>query len=338
MNEGAGSMSLTSLVVLPNNRHGLANTALYGGVFAAAVIAFCLSRLMGDRAGPTSDIVAVAGNATCGWSWLLVRALFNKPVPQRQVWPVLLVLALVAAGAFSREFGDGGSGLPRMIVNSATLVSSTLLLLATIQPLIGISGNMPRSEWRFRIIFMAGYASLLAIAVLWIDGAPDGSIAKIWGGSIQSGCALLALFGIIIAIAYRTRNPLPATGRTKRRATINDAGDLDRRLLQVVRVDAVFRQHDLRVADLARSVGAAEYKVTQSITGPLGFRNFNHMVNYFRIDEAKQKLADRRFDHLPVLTIALDCGFGSIGPFNRAFKTETGMTPTNFRSGSCIVC
>jgi AraC-like DNA-binding protein len=34
---------------------------------------------------------------------------------------------------------------------------------------------------------------------------------------------------------------------------------------------------------------------------------------------------------LPVLTIALDLGFGSIGPFNRAFKDATGMTPTEFR-------
>jgi AraC-like DNA-binding protein len=32
-----------------------------------------------------------------------------------------------------------------------------------------------------------------------------------------------------------------------------------------------------------------------------------------------------------VLTIALDVGFGSIGPFNRAFKAGTGLTPTEFR-------
>jgi sec-independent protein translocase protein TatA len=34
---------------------------------------------------------------------------------------------------------------------------------------------------------------------------------------------------------------------------------------------------------------------------------------------------------VPVLTIALDAGFGSIGPFNRAFKADTGLTPTDFR-------
>jgi AraC-like DNA-binding protein len=27
----------------------------------------------------------------------------------------------------------------------------------------------------------------------------------------------------------------------------------------------------------------------------------------------------------------MDAGFQSIGPFNRAFKADTGMTPTEFR-------
>ena len=34
---------------------------------------------------------------------------------------------------------------------------------------------------------------------------------------------------------------------------------------------------------------------------------------------------------MPILTIALDSGFQSLGPFNRAFKAETGMTPSAYR-------
>jgi AraC-like DNA-binding protein len=34
---------------------------------------------------------------------------------------------------------------------------------------------------------------------------------------------------------------------------------------------------------------------------------------------------------VPILTIALDTGFGSIGPFNRAFKAHTGLTPSEYR-------
>jgi AraC-like DNA-binding protein len=44
------------------------------------------------------------------------------------------------------------------------------------------------------------------------------------------------------------------------------------------------------------------------------------------------RLADPAQDHLPVLTIALDCGYGSIGPFNRAFKARFGVTPSQYRN------
>ena len=32
-----------------------------------------------------------------------------------------------------------------------------------------------------------------------------------------------------------------------------------------------------------------------------------------------------------MITIAMDAGFQSLGPFNRAFKATTGVTPTEYR-------
>ena len=49
------------------------------------------------------------------------------------------------------------------------------------------------------------------------------------------------------------------------------------------------------------------------------------------LSEAMAALSDPGQSGVPVLTIALDTGFGSIGPFNRAFKAHTGMTPTEYR-------
>ena len=317
--------------LLPTTNADLSETFLYGALFAGAVAAFCLERLMGTGFWLTSDLVAIIGNATCGWSWLLVRALFRRPTAQREIWPLMLVLVLVATGAFLRFDSSHAAPLPRMIDNVETLASSTLLLLATIEPLTGIDREISKAERRFRIVFAAGYAVVLAVAVLWIDGSPTGSVAEQWQGSIKSGCAVLALVGIAFAIWYRSRNPLPDSGKVKRRVQAADADGLGERLLRVMGDEAAYALPDLRVADMARRVGEAEYKVTQCITGPLGFRNFNHMANHFRIGEAKRRLSDPRLDHLPILTIAFDCGFGSIGPFNRAFKAETAITPTDYR-------
>jgi len=54
-------------------------------------------------------------------------------------------------------------------------------------------------------------------------------------------------------------------------------------------------------------------------------------LNRYRIDEAKTALADSSQKDVPVLTIGMDAGFRSLGPFNRAFKADTGLTPTGFR-------
>jgi len=92
-----------------------------------------------------------------------------------------------------------------------------------------------------------------------------------------------------------------------------------------------YRTEDLTIASLATMLKAPEYRVRRLINQRLGHRNFNAFVNGLRLDEALRALANPAQRELPVLTIALEAGFQSIGPFNRAFKAATGLTPTEFR-------
>ena len=92
-----------------------------------------------------------------------------------------------------------------------------------------------------------------------------------------------------------------------------------------------YRAEDLSVASLAARLAVPEYRLRRVINQRLGHRNFNAYVNGLRLAEARAALADPQMRERPVLTIALDVGFGSIGPFNRAFKAATGLTPTEFR-------
>ena len=231
----------------------------------------------------------------------------------------------------ARRWIREGVGGQRLHTTQGPLVSSALLPLAAIEPLKGLNRGMSRGERRFRIAFVAGYVGLLAVAVIWVDGAPTGGLAAQWKLAIKSGCALLALLGMSLAVWYRRRYPLLEITPGRRRPQTADASGLAERLQRLMTEEAVHIRHSLRVADLARRLGEPEYKVTQCVTGPLGFRDFNQMANHFRIEEAKRQLTDSAYDHLPILTIAFDCGFGSIGPFNRAFKAETGLTPLQFR-------
>jgi AraC-like DNA-binding protein len=54
-------------------------------------------------------------------------------------------------------------------------------------------------------------------------------------------------------------------------------------------------------------------------------------VNSYRIEAAKRRLADPAEARSTVAAIAFDLGYGSLGPFNRAFRIATGSTPTEWR-------
>ena len=56
---------------------------------------------------------------------------------------------------------------------------------------------------------------------------------------------------------------------------------------------------------------------------------FSKFITAMRIEDAKKLLRGTA----PITAIALDCGFGSMRNFNRAFKDEIGMTPSEYRKG-----
>jgi AraC-like DNA-binding protein len=92
-----------------------------------------------------------------------------------------------------------------------------------------------------------------------------------------------------------------------------------------------YREDALSIASLSQSLDVQEYRLRRLINRQLGHRNFSAFVNGYRLTEVTTALADRDQAEVPILTIALDAGFGSIGPFNRAFKAHTGLTPTEYR-------
>jgi len=105
-------------------------------------------------------------------------------------------------------------------------------------------------------------------------------------------------------------------------------------LLERMRSERLYADHDLRVGSLASMMKIPEYKLRTKINQQLGYRNFNQFVNRYRIDEASVKLLED--SRTPVLTIALDVGFRSISSFNAAFQDQFGVSPTKYRSETSL--
>ncbi|WP_339811161.1 helix-turn-helix domain-containing protein [uncultured Imperialibacter sp.] len=91
-----------------------------------------------------------------------------------------------------------------------------------------------------------------------------------------------------------------------------------------------YRNPDYNLQMMADDLAISRHKLSHVInTGQK--KNFYKFINEFRVEEAKKMLADPSFDHYSVLGIAMECGFNAKTSFNRIFKDETGLTPTEFK-------
>ena len=88
------------------------------------------------------------------------------------------------------------------------------------------------------------------------------------------------------------------------------------------------------IASLALRASIPETQLRRLINDCLGYRNFPSYVNAHRIAAAKSRLSDPGEARVSISTIAYDIGFASLGPFNRAFKEEAGVSPSEWRRKS----
>ncbi len=101
---------------------------------------------------------------------------------------------------------------------------------------------------------------------------------------------------------------------------------LDRRM----RTDKPHLRPNLTVAGLADAVGLTPAELSHIVNAGAG-RNFNEFVNGYRVAEVQARLRDPDADRLTLLAVALESGFQSKATFNRAFRKETGTTPSAWR-------
>ncbi len=87
---------------------------------------------------------------------------------------------------------------------------------------------------------------------------------------------------------------------------------------------------DYSLQMMADELHIPRYKLSQVINSNQK-KNFFKFINEFRVEEVKRKLKNPAYKHYTVLGVALECGFNSKTSFNRIFKEETGVTPSEFK-------
>lgn len=147
---------------------------------------------------------------------------------------------------------------------------------------------------------------------------------------------VLLMAVMIYAIAYATlRQPaiLEVRNNVERRSmTVSEerSGEISKMLSRHLREDKPYLKEDLKLADVAESIGIAPYQISEVISTQMK-TNFYDLVNSYRVEEAQRLLIDPANDDLKILAVAFDSGFGNKATFNRAFKKHTGRTPSQVR-------
>jgi len=305
--------------------------------FALGSAAHALTYSIGGQAPVTAwqaPLIALStGNIVV--FWLFTRALFDDSFELRWwhagVWFAVVAFSLVNCALLTSSGGNSG----RLAVIAINLLVLGFIALAVIQTVASWSADLVEERRRVRVFIVVAaalYGGLNAILHLTIPGGAAAQIANVLNGAlltciVAAICmAMLRVGGVELFAAAPVARETPAQPDT----SAADQKLVDA-LMRLMADERIYRHENVTIGALATKLRIPEYRLRRLINQKLGYRNFNVFLNNHRIEEAKAALADPAQAEVPVITIAMDAGFASLGPFNRAFKATTGLTPTEYR-------
>jgi AraC-like DNA-binding protein len=269
--------------------------------------------------------------------WLFTRALFDEAFKLR--WWHALVWAAVAAFSFVNcmWIGPASSGNARISIIAVNLVALGFIALAVTQTIASWSTDLVERRRGVRVFIVSAaalYGGINAVLQILMPGGQSVELVNTVNSAVLAGvvaaicCAMMRVDGADLFPAASQVAPVtiaPAAAEDAHDQKLVDA------LMRLMGDERIYRHDNITIGTLATKLGIPEYKLRRLINQRLGYRNFNVFLNNHRIEEAKAALSDPTQAEVPVITIAMDAGFQSLGPFNRAFKAITGVTPTEYR-------
>lgn len=300
-----------------------------GAVFCLSVAAFALHSGGADsRAlGPLLWIASLLSAAGTGYFWLFAVTLFGDArFDPRRLAPIALLTGVAAIGW----------SLEPPVANGVWIVHNALEVALVAHAIFRIGrswrGDLVEARRSLRGPFLVAVAAYAAVLSGFEIAEALGHVPA-WAGLAQAATlAAMTLGGAFVFLA-----PRPGLFETPPRMPPADSlAARDRVLLDkldaLMEGDEIWRREGLTVGQLAAAVGIPEHRLRRLVNDGLGHRNFAEFLNARRIRAARAELADPARAERSISEIAFALGYGSLGPFNRAFKDATGITPSAWRA------
>lgn len=185
-----------------------------------------------------------------------------------------------------------------------------------------------RRNWIYGLILYFSLIPLLMLAMIifyYIRGVGSISI-NIYYSLVQIGF----IYGL--SYLYFNQNDLVLAGFKKRYASLSGikGKGIIKNLYALMEKKKMYLDPDLRLAKLAKLLNISSHQLSQIINSELG-KTFPDFVNAYRVKEVQKMIQNNQYPSFSILGIAYEAGFNSKSSFNKAFKKETGVTPSDYK-------
>lgn len=289
------------------------------------------SPALAARLGPAHELLVLLPTLNPFLIWWLGLSLFDDGFGPRP-WHLIVLVATAGLAFASASFVAAG-WLRGILVAG---LYGHLLWVA----LVTARGDLVAERRHFRVWFLTASALLgLAVTMVEIFYRAEPLPAPVYPLHAFALLALGLLFALWIPRLPGTLwPPDESTGSAEAAipaptpdASLSAADRLLLDRLEAEMAEGLWRREGLTIGGLAAHLSVPEHRLRRLINGALGHRNFPAFINARRIAAARAALDDPARAHEPILSIAHEVGFASLGPFNRAFRQFSGCSPRDYR-------
>ena len=266
--------------------------------------------------------------------WWFGRSLFEDDFRIGVLEWIVMVTFVIVVGYFRIvEMGFIDTllwRLPELISASSVVLMLHLIWIC----LKGRSDDVIEDRRKFRLFFAMGMGAITIVTVVaerlfWQTHALQ---LNTFRAGIILPFIIFALHWVLRYVPESLSFKTVSLVKTKGVAIEAQDADLRDKLLNEVELNKAYIEHGLTIASLANRLGTTEHRLRALINKGMEFRNFSSFLNHYRISAVQNAMQMDQHQGTPILTLALEHGFSSLAPFNRAFKAVTGMTPTDYRN------
>ncbi|MDY8133987.1 helix-turn-helix transcriptional regulator [Aquimarina sp. 2201CG5-10] len=117
--------------------------------------------------------------------------------------------------------------------------------------------------------------------------------------------------------------------------TLSLSLELKDKLLRLLNEEKVYKQNDITLQKLAELLETTRHNTSQIINEHFN-QNFFELINTYRIREAMEILKKEKPGNFNIIDVAYEVGFNNKVTFNKSFKKQNHITPSEYISKSSV--